>query len=586
MPRSSELPASPDASRLEQSLLLAMVLCAYGLGILDALLWRPGFAAYDEEAQVVLIQAWREGDPLIWRLGAGALHRAFAAACVGVLGPMEACLRLPAQLALGLELTLLYLWIKPRLGGRAALWACLADLVCSATFARSRSMLSPALLPAVFLAHAVALDHLKRPWHHALWGLSAMLWLLDYEAWALGLAWLLPAWAWRFRRDPSRTAGLGFLTGLGLGALTLLYTSPELASHWHTRTAVSTDRQPVATVLFENIRELALGGTRLPISGADGQPWPSPWIWPLLGLGAATLWRRFKGAWALLAVGLSPLVLLLTSAEPHRLSLALLALAAMAGAGASRLASERAWGPYALLGLLALGTATEIRAWQQSDPLKLNYVYGRSRDLQAAVRWMQRHEPSEGWRLLDELGSHDDASFRFLLAQAGVGIQGKAPIAIIHADFAPALIGLSGTAIAVGEHQALPHLLYLPQAGEVARLEAIRAEVSALRTQAQRLWPHQLRERALARLRDRSVNDPWTRTIYWEMWMQANMLLNNADPEPFLAAQREPLVSGWIFDAGAFAIEKAHPEQAALLRLRAEAADPRRKGLPARHLRY
>jgi MYXO-CTERM domain-containing protein len=580
------LQASPDASRAEQLLLLVMLLCAYGLGILDAMLWRPGFAAYDEEAQVALIQAWREGEGLIWRLGSGALTRAAAAACVGVLGPMEACLRMPAQVALGVELALLYLWLKPRLGGRAALWACLADLVCSATFARSRSMLSPALLPAVFLAHAVALDHLKRPWHHALWGLSALLWLLDYEAWALGLVWLLPAWAWRFREAPSRTAGLGFLAGLGLGALALLCTSPEFSSQWHTRTAVSTDRQPIATVLFENIRELTLGGERLPISAADGQPWPSPWIWPLLGLGAAPLWRRSKGAWALMAVGLSPLVLLLTSAEPHRLSLALLALAAMAGIGAARLHSQWAWGRYALPALLALGAASEIRAWQQSDPLKLNYVYGRSSDLQAAARWMQRHEPSEGWRLLDGLGSHDDASFRFLLAQAGVGTQGRTPIAIIHADFAPALTGLEGQVIAVGEHQALPQLLYLPLPHESARLEAIRAEVAPLRAQAHKLWPHELRERALARLRDRSVSDPWARTIYWELWMQANMLLNDADPGPFLAAQREPLVSGWVFDAGAFAIEKALPEQAALLRLRAEAADPRRKNLPARHLRY
>lgn len=579
------LPKDGNASQAEKGLLLFVLFAVLILSNLDRAFGRTGFSAFDEENHLNMLQAWREGDPLYWRFTHGSIFRAVSAGLLALLGPQEAALYLPAQVALAVEALCLFLWLRPRLGERAALWACLADLVCSATFARGRSMLSPAWLPAVFLAHAVALDHLRRPWQHALWGFSAVLWTLDYEGWLMGLAYLGPAWVWMHGRGPGMAARWGaVLLGAGAAAAVVAGQNLDLSAYVGERTAVSKPRQGILLQVGHNLRELLGFGHRMSFSAADEHPWPAPWIWPLLALGATSLWRRFKGAYALLAVGAVPLILQNSAAEPHRFSLALLALAAMAGCGAAW-----AWnlkrGPWALGGLLLLGAAVESRAWVAVDPQKLALAFGRSRDLHEAARWMESAQPPEGWRLIDGIGPYHDGCFRLMLDQRGVKRDGGRPIALVHADYAPGLKGMKGKALAFNNSTQFPLILYLPTAAEAERLEAVQAEVAAFQLFNLRAWPQAQRDRSQARLRDRSLQDPWARTIYWEAWMLGNTRLNDADPALLRAAMREPLVSGWLFDVAAAALLEPLPEQAALLQRRAEMADPRRKQLLYRHVR-
>ena len=581
-----ERPSLTDpATTWERRLLLWALPLMLVLAALDAAVLRPGFSAYDEESQLDLIQAWREGMPLQWRYAFGCVHRAMIAGLFGALGPNEAWLRLPAMLALVLQVILLFAWLKPRLGERAALWACLADLVCTATFANARSMVSPSMLSAVFLAHAVVLERLRRPWHHALFGLSLILWTLDYEGWLVALTWLLLAWAWSTRRAPDkgwRWAGL--LLGLGAGAAWVVHLSPSFGDYAVTRVGVSGPRQGVLALAWDNLTELLGHGHRLAFSAADLHPWPGPWIWPLCLAGALPLWRRFRAAWGLVLVGSAPLVLQLTSEEPHRMALALLGLAAMAGAGAAWLWRYKV-AQVALPLLLVAGAGYEGWAWTHNK-LHVAYAYGRSQNLEAAARWMKAAQGAQGWELLDGLGPYNDGSFRLLLDLRRVPHQGGTPVALVHWDYLPALKGLKGQVIAMDSSDYLPLYLYLPAPDELPRLRALHQELAPLQRLSLSAYPLRLQEAALARLHDRTLTDPWARTVYWEAWMHANMMLNTADPAMAKAAAREPLVSGWAFDALAHGLEEKLPQVAQAFYDRADAADPRRASLPYRYLRY
>jgi hypothetical protein len=170
-------PATP----WERQLLLWAVPLLLLLAALDGSFFRPGFAAYDEEAQMDLVQAWREGMPLQWRYGYGCLTRAMTVSGFWLLGPNEAWLRLPAMLAVGLEALLLFAWLKPRLGERAALWACLAvgspissfhllmRLADKPAMTSSSFCLRPRISSALTIFSIMGLMLPKSPTLHALW---------------------------------------------------------------------------------------------------------------------------------------------------------------------------------------------------------------------------------------------------------------------------------------------------------------------------------------------------------------------------------------------------------------------------------
>lgn len=553
-------------------LALALLLA---VALYDALVLRPGFAGYDEEAQLDLLQAGREGLPLAWRFAYGSLHRHLLALLVHAFGPGLGVLRLPSLLAVAAEPFLLYAWLKPRLGERSALWAGLAALLCTATFARARMLLSPALLPALFLAHAVALDRLRRPWQQALFGASLALCLLDYEGWALALMYLLPSWAFSLWRQRGRLELAAGLAGLAAGLVTVAMLQGSFAAYAAARHAVSAPDLSLIVQAWSNTWGLVSAGPRMPFSGASGWPLPPPWTWPLALAGAWPLRRRSPGLLALLAVGCLPLALTLTSQEPHRLSLALLGWAALAGAGAAEL-GRQAWGRWALAMLLAFGLLSESRAFLRRDPAGSARLYGRSQALALAVEALKRM-PQPSHELIDGLGPYDDGAFRFLLdAHRVPRAPGGPPVALIHEGYAPALWSRPGARIfqVAGGPKVL---LCFPNDELRARLRRVGADTAGPRRLRLLATPAVIAAADQAWLMDlKGHPDPWSRTIVWEDWLHASLQDRHLDLAGVDLLLSEPLVSGWAPDLLAAELSPSDPVRALRCSAKALAVDPRR----------
>ncbi|HTB21154.1 MAG TPA: hypothetical protein VK914_00455 [bacterium] len=565
------------ASRLEEVLLLvALGFYAIGLPMCGAI-FRPGFAAYDEESFLDQIQAWREGHPLILRFGLGSLYRGLGVLLVQAGGPHLFLLRLPALAAVLAEACLLYFWLRDKIGERGALWAALADLVCTATFARGASLLAASLMPAAFLLGVVACERLRRPWQSALWGLAVGFMLLDYEGWAGALLFLVPYAAWLWRERPGLRPAAAF--GLVAAGTLVLGLSPDLLKHIQARGALSSPDAGFISQAWTNLRLLLSRGDRMAISAAANQPWPSPWIWPLLVLGAWPAFRRFPWLAWLLACGSLALGLVDTNFEPHRLCLALLALGACAGAGASLLWKSR-WGRVLCLALLAWGASSEIRAWNSMSAAKLQLTYASSVELEQSALWLAQHQPAGGWDVISGLGSHDDGAFRFLLDQAGVEAHGKTPVALIYWDYQPGLKALApGRAVVLGDYQ--PVLLFLPQAKDAARLDAVSASLRGLRWALVSQSPSvvQRLDALWLQAKDPAHQDPWARTVVWEQWLFSSLLLRKVDLDGVEQMLKEPMVCGWAPDVLAKELQPSNPALAQRLREKAEAIDPRRKAM-------
>lgn len=563
---------SDKASRLEEILLLAVLLFyALALPLCNAV-FRPGFCVYDEEASLDQVQAWREGGPIFFRFAWSSIYRNLQILLVAAGGPHLSLLRLPALLAVLLEAVLLYIWLRDKLGERAALWAALADLVCTATFVRGDSLIPACLLPTLFLAHVLACENLKRPWAAALWGLSASLMLLDYEGWIAAMLFLAPYAAWRWRGHPAlaAAAALGAASGLAV----VIHSTPDFSAHFDSRRAISASGGGLLEYARSNILALLSNGDRYPFSAAANHPWPAPWTWPLALLGAIQSVRRFPWILFLLATGSIALGLQGTFAEPHRLCLALLALGAFCGTGVSILWTRR-WGRILCLALLLFGVADESRAWLNEPPAKLAVAYGTSLALEQAVDWLAARQPTQGWDVISGLGSHADGAFRLLLDQAGLR-KGTVPVALVHWDFRPGLLGLptAGRAYSFGTYR--PILLFFPSPATAARLHRISADLNGMRaiqnSQAQSVQ----RDYAARWLQDASHKDPWSRTVIWEHWLWCSMMVRQLETGGILQMLGEPLVSGWAPDVLAHELAASNPALAKRFAIKSKAIDPSR----------
>jgi hypothetical protein len=573
------------ASRLEGGLLLA-ALGFYAIALpLCGAIFRPGYALYDEEGLLDQVQGWREGHALILRFGWASLYRGLDVLLVAAGGPHLFLLRLPAMLAVLAEAGLLYFWLRDKVGERAAVWAALADLVCTATFARGASLLGSCLLPAAFLLGAVCCERLRRPWQAALWGLAAGLMLLDYEGWTGALIFLVPYayWRWKPGSGASGLRAAGML-GLAAGAALVLSLSPDIVSHVQGRGMVSTPDAGFFMQAWSNLGLLlSWGGDRMAISGAAMHPWPPPWIWPLLLLGTVAALRGFPWlAWLLVCGGL-PLGLVNTNYEPHRLCLALLALGACAGAGAALLWRRAYWGRILCLALLVYGAADEIHAWTSMSPAKLQLTYGTSVDLEQAALWLAQNEPPGGWDVISGLGSHNDGAFRFLLDQDGVDSRGKTPVALIYWDYRPGLRtlgprgGSPGRALGIGTYH--PILLLMPGPTDAARLRAVSDSLVDLRwTQISQPLAVMARDDAQW-LQSPQHRDPWGRTVAWEQWLFASLLQRKVELGGVHQMLSEPLVCAWAPDVLAKELQPHDPALALRFREKAEAIDPQRRAM-------
>ena|GEM_PF-6652229 len=574
------------AGLLEAGLLLA-ALTFYAIGLpLCGNLFRPGFAIYDEESYLDQIQAWREGHPMILRFAWSSLYRALGIFLVSCGGPHLFLLRLPAQIAVLAEALLLYVWLRDKLGERCALWAALADLVCTATFARGASLLGCSVLPAAFLLAVLACERLKRPWQALLWGFLGSLVLLDYEGWTGALLFLCPYsfWIWRDRRAVWQAGGLGLALGLAL----VVSISPDMLSHIQARNSLSSPDAGFLRQAYTNTLGLLSWGDRLAISAAANHPWPAPWSWPLMLWGAAAALRRFPWLAWLLISGSAALGLVNTDYEPHRLCLALLALGAFAGMGATLLWQQPKWGRMLCVALLVYGSADEIHAWTHTPAAKLRLTYGSSVDLEQSARWLAQNQPAGGWDVISGLGSHDDGAFRLLLDQEGVRPKGKTPVALIYWDYRPGLryLGVGKGAINVGTDR--PLLLFLPQTADAEKLRHVRDSLLALRwiqiseslgvtTPFDAQW-----------LQVSGNKDPWARTVVWEQWLFSSLLRRTVELGGVRQMLAEPLVCGWGPDILAKELAAKNPALALAFHKKAESIDPRRATMsfPDRIARY
>ncbi len=565
----------PSASRPEK-VLLAAVMAFYAGALALHALSNPGWAAYDEESYLDQLQGWREGHHLLAGYGFGTLYRALGAGLCLLGGPHIALLHTMGAAAVEAEALLLYAWLRGPLGSRAALWAALADLGGTATFARGACLLSVCLLPTLFLAAVASADRIRGRAPALLWGLACALLLLDYEGWVGALLFLLPyaAWSWRGRVGLRSAAAAGFLAGCVL----VWRLSPNLTAHVLERRETSLPGTGLVVTAWTNLERLVLGGPRLPFSGVPGWPWPQPWIWPLALVGAAPALRRVPWLAWLLVCGSLPLAMQGSFQEPHRFCLALLPLAACAGAGAGLVWRRRA-GAVLCLALFALGAAAEIRAWHRSPAAQLDADYGLSRNLERAGAWLARNAPPEGWRVITGLDWHDDGAFRFLLAGEGLK-PGRDPVALVYWDILPGLRTLAPgfKVLYFGGGHPLALVLLPPE--DATHLERVQAEVSPLHWRATtRATPDQARI-LLAWLKAPGHGDVWARTVAWELWLHASLLDRSLDLASVRALLGEPLVSGWAPDTLAVTLAGLRPSLARRFWLKAEAVDPRRRGLP------
>lgn len=567
--------------RLEAGLLLGFLLF-YALGLpINALLLRPGFVIADEQGMVDAVQWWRETGQMVWREGNAAPLRLVIGWLTRWGGPSLVWFHLPSILAVLAEPLLLFLWVRPHFGERAALWAALADLASTVTFARGRAILSPSPCPALLLGLALWADQNRRAWQAALWGLLAACGLFLYEGWALALAGLVPyaAHTWRLRPRWWAAAGLGLLAGAALVALSL----HDWAAFATTRAAHDLAGGGPWPRLKANLHGLLWPGQhRLPFSAAPGLPIPSPWTWPLL---LAGLWQGLRRWPALgwLVVGAAPgLFIYGTWEEPHRLFPLWLALAALTGWGAQRLIGRR-WGLAACVALLLGGAAVEAHAWMGESFATVDLNYGYSHNLAECARYLAAEAPPQGWDVIDGLGFYPDQSFHFFMDEAGVPRRrGGVPVALVPWDDRPALNGRPGRIQPVSTGGIRPLYLYFPSPAELPELRAIQATLAPLhREHILDGRPPTERALALAILKDPACRDPWARSVLWETWLDDSRAAGLWDPAQARAALAEPLINGRCDDIAADILSAGDPADAAVLRARALQVDPRRAALPA-----
>jgi hypothetical protein len=547
------------------------------------MLLRPGYSGYDEESQLDLQQLWLEQGRTAWHLGQGCLHRAVLHLLLESFGPGQcwlSLLRLPTLLSMLAAAGLLAAVLRPRLGQRAAVWAAIAWLASTVTWSLGGALVCVGFFPAVFLLHWLALERLRHPWQGLLWGLSAGLWCLDYEGWmgALGVLLVLGV-ALHWRRPALLLAVAAGLAGM----MVAIFPPAQWRAYVLSRGNISVNNGGHWLDQWShNVGSLLAGGPRVLFSDAPRSPWPSAWTWPLVLLGAATALRRFPAlAWIGL-IGALPLLMPFTGSEPHRLLMLQLALSAAAGAGAARLAGWR-WGQPALAALLLLGLAAGAWAWCTPGPA-LETTLGNSWDEDQAARWMAANAPAQGWDLIDHLGPWQDGDFRLRLASLNVPLRGGQPIALVHWDYLPGLVGLRGSLRQFAHGGSMGCALFLPDPAASARLHRIEQDLDRLtppmmaglaQRQVQLRW-------ALA---DPAVSDPWTRTALWEDWFAIALQFNRLGPGDLAAIVKEHFVSGWLWDALAEKQRPLDPAGSAMLSARSDRLDPRRRFLSPRFAR-
>jgi hypothetical protein len=366
-------------------------LIAAAQALLEVLVLRPGYGVGDETAQVRSLVALNQGRALQWLWAQGSLQRAGLWFWLR-LGPTGLrSLHAPGLAALALETLLLWRLTRRWFSVEAAAWAVLADLLCAATWMRTRSILSHQWLPLELLLLACLAGGVKSRRGAFLWGAAGALMMLDYEGALAALPGLVAACLWqeaglRKRWGPA-------VLGLVGAAAVLAGLQPRVFNQYiHLRAAVNWGEglAAVFTAWSHNLGELLAGGRPMPYLGVDAWPAMAAWSLPLLGLGAWAAWKkggRGPLLWALSAVCITQAATAPWGVPSQRLVAAWPALCMLAGLGGASLRQRFSRVPAAAwLLLLGLGLAAEANAFYRHMAFHGREVYGRAELLGVAAR--------------------------------------------------------------------------------------------------------------------------------------------------------------------------------------------------------
>jgi hypothetical protein len=505
-------PSEPSRTLPPETLLAAFcVLAALLFSLAEFGLLHPGAAWPDELSNLQLIQEWREGAALPLSFFKGCLHRYAMAFCAGHGRASLLRLHWPALAAFLAESAALHVLGRRYFSERAGAWAVALNAAAAFTLFKLRSLLSYGFLPAELLLLLVALPHLGRAWAALLAGLAAGLLLLDYEGWALALPLLfLAAAALPRGRRPSWAAALGLALGAGWVAW---LSRAELGDYWLLRTVHSL--QGGGAGLGANLKSFWLGGNAAPPFGAAAWPAFPALAWPALLGGIAIAWKRARWMVAALLLGLAPLALKNSGAEPQRLIAAWPLLCLAAGAGFAWMQGLGKRGAMAVAWVFAALALLECRAYLRSMDAAYPSSYGFSAQLLRAGR----AHPGP-WRLLSELDNQGAGAARFLLESAGLKDDPAAPaLAVVPLGYERGL-DKQGRLEAFGAFS-----LYYPGPASAERLARADAELGPLWRSLPRYQGRRARSEVLGYLLAHPQADPWVKSACYEFILGQSFML-------------------------------------------------------------
>jgi hypothetical protein len=558
----------------------SFLVLAAGFGLVDALLWHPGYSRVDEMHTLVRVQLCREGAPLLFKAFAGSLHNSVLLVA-SWFAPGLAPLRAMVWLVLLMEGALLWAVARRHFGAVAAGWAVMASAGAAFTLVRGHALLSWSFLPVELLGLWWLMPRCQSWARSAVLGFLAGCMLLDYEAWLLGTPVLLGLW--RQEKEGRRPGFWAMLAGWLIAAGLVFALTPEFFSSWM---AVRSNHSApnlgpgLWAVAMANFKAFVLGGLAVPYFGAQNHPVFPLWAWPglLAGLGLAFKKHRWLLLWA--GFGLLPLALRSPGLEPNRAIVAWPALCLTAGLGFAwayeKLQGVLPLAAWLLLLLPWLGLGFEAQAYVRSMRQSDQGLYALSLAKLQAVRDLKASGQPVG--MLTELGLESGADMRLLAGPGLLPRPGAVPVAMIPDDlipvFGPKGIQAAGQPVAYTTTEEGFWLLF-PNAAWSPRLAGVQNMLLPYWRVMPPLDKFGLRARSEEWMGRLPAQDPWARTVLMGQVLYGALETRTVDAALARQVLAEPLVSGRFLNLAGYRLARRDPDLALAFLQRAAQIDSR-----------
>ncbi|MGH7442165.1 MAG: hypothetical protein ACREKE_05760, partial [bacterium] len=471
---------------------------------------------------------------------------------------------------LGLECLALWHLARRWFCTETAAWALLCDLLCAATWMRSRSILSYHWLPLELLLLALLSGRVRGLGGAVGWGLLAALLLVDYEGAQAALPGLFIACLWKedgFRR---RWWAAGLSLSLA-GALIAAAQPAVFGTYVRLRAAVNWGHDPsvVFTAWRINLWQLLAGGRPMPYLGVDHWPAVAAWSLPLLAWGAWT--ARAEGSlgvalWAISAVLITQAATAPWGLPSHRLAAAWPALCLLAGQGGCGLRRRFSRVPAALwIGLLLVGFLAEANAFYRHMAFHGREVYGRA-ELLAVAAHDARDAARDGAAVCTALMETRSDDLRFFVRPAPPARAGAPAWVFLPPEFHAVCASAGRALVYRSSVRDAPVLVLVAEGAQALRFErmeyTLRPLLVADSAGAEAAW--------LAHRGD----DPWAYAAVLDRYLRRLWKGLPLSPDVVrLAALQPPLTPGPLSLLGRYFIVRS-PQLAVRLLRRALVLDP------------